>query len=47
MGNFFGPVIGQIWPELVPDFMPVLVICKFEENLIKNEDIIAVIFSPF
>ena len=29
---------GPIWPkfELVPDCMHVLVTCKFEEDLIKN-----------
>ena len=29
---------GPIWPkfELVPDFMPILVICKFEKDLMKN-----------
>ena len=38
LGNY--TVISLIWPdfELFRDFMPVLVICKFEENLIKNED---------
>ena len=29
---------GPIWPkfELIRDFMPVLITCKFEKNLIKN-----------
>ena len=26
--------------KLLQDFMPVLVVCKFEKNLIKTEDII-------
>ena len=39
---------GHIWLEIesVRDFMPVLVICKFEENLIKNKDIIMETLSP-
>ena len=52
MGKFFnaqGHVLcnsepnSLVWPEseLVQHFMPLLVICKFEENPIKNEDIIA------
>ena len=55
-GKFFGPQahvtpkwLVQIWVEFefVWDFMSVLVICKFEENLIKNEDIIMeTTFSP-
>ena len=43
-------VISLIWPdfELLWDFtMPALAICKFEENLIMNEDIITErTFSP-
>ena len=38
-----------IWPEikLVPDFMTVLVTCKFDEDLIKNEvAILQTTFSP-
>ena len=32
-------VLGPIWPnfELVRDFMDVLIICKYEEDPIKNE----------
>ena len=47
MGNFlvaqgqlkFSAVLGRIWPnfELVRDIMVVLVICKYEEDPIKNE----------
>ena len=38
-----------IWPEikLVPDFMPVLVICKFEEDPIKTEGAIDRIHNIF
>ena len=45
-GNFFrhsrasnSAVLGRIWPnfELVRDIMVVLVICKYEEDPIKNE----------
>ena len=38
---------GPIWPnfELVRDVMDVLVICKYEEDLIKNEG--ARVFSTF
>ena len=33
---------GPIWQkfELVRDFMPVLITCKFEEDLIKGGDIV-------
>ena len=46
MGNFFNrswaansAILGRIWPnfELVRDIMVVLSICKYEEDLIKNE----------
>ena len=40
---------SPIWPEikLVPDFMTVLVTCKFDEDLIKNEvAILQTTFSP-
>ena len=32
----------QMWPEfeLIRDFMPVLVICKFDDDWIKNEVVI-------
>ena len=31
-------VSGPIWPkfELVPDFMPVLITCKYKKDRIKN-----------
>ena len=40
-------VLGPIWPnfELVPDVMNVLVTCKYEEDLIKNEG--ASVFTTF
>ena len=40
---------SPIWPEfkLVPDFITVLIMCKFENDLIKNEvAIIRATFSP-
>ena len=41
------PVLGPIWPnfELVRDVMNVLVTCKYEEDLIKNEG--ARVFTTF
>ena len=41
-------VLGPIWPnfELVRDVMNVLVTCKYEEDLIKNESARVVTFSP-
>ena len=42
-------VLGPIWPnfELVRDVMNVLVICKYEEDLIKNEGTrVDTTFSP-
>ena len=32
-------VKGRMWPEFQPvrDFMPVLIICKFDDDRIKNE----------
>ena len=56
MGFFFirsraanSPVLGPIWPnfELVQDVMDVLVTCKYEEDLIKNEGArVDTTFSP-
>ena len=39
-------VNSPLWPEmvLVQDFMPVLVVCKFEEDPIKTEGAIMSIF---
>ena len=42
-------VLGPIWPnfELVRDLMDVLVTCKYEEDLIKNEGArVDTTFSP-
>ena len=37
-----GPKFEFVW-----DFMPTLIICKFDEDLIKNEVAIIQTFSPF
>ena len=42
-------VLGQIWPkfELVRDILVVLITCKYEEDLIKNEGArVDTTFSP-
>ena len=42
-------ILGPIWPnfELVRDVMDVLVTCKYEEDLIKNEGArVDTTFSP-
>ena len=55
MGNFLdlktanSIVSGPIWPkfELVPDFMPVLITCKYKKDRIKNnQEKVETSFSP-
>ena len=56
MGNVFSAqerinsiVNSPIWPkfEFVLDFMPILVICKFDEDRIKSEGVtVDTSFSP-
>ena len=48
-GQLTWAVLGPIWPnfELVRDVMDVLVTCKYEEDLIKNEGArVDTTFSP-